>query len=164
VKIKIKLWCKYAFYFYRKGAFDLLNRWLDVTTFVVSCLIQKPVMVLDKIDSKGQDKNKNLCPSLSHSTTFCPWYNYKKYKNTHFIFEYKKYYLSFFHRCNFVLSCSILCCSVLFCSVLTVLQIKRTLYDLSPNFDTLDQYVANFNDTYIRIKMTAISKFPKLIQ
>jgi hypothetical protein len=114
------------------GAFDLLkNRGLDRTTFVVPCLIQKLVLVLDKIDSKGQDKNKNFCPPLNHGTTFCPWYNYKKYENTHFIFEYKKYYLSFSHRCNFVLSCSTLFCHILSCIVLFstyCLQIKRILF------------------------------------
>jgi hypothetical protein len=34
--------------------FDLVkNRGLDITTFIVSCLIQKLIMVLEKIASKG---------------------------------------------------------------------------------------------------------------
>jgi hypothetical protein len=88
---------------------------------------RKLVLILDKIYSKWQDKNKNFCSSLNQRTTFCPWNNYKKYENTHFVFENKKYYLSFYHWCNFVLSYFTLLCHILFCSVLIILQIKRTL-------------------------------------
>jgi hypothetical protein len=67
---------------------------LDMTIFVVFCLIYKLIKRLDKIDSMRQDKNKNFCPLLNHMTTFCPQYKYKKYENTHFIFKYKNYYFS----------------------------------------------------------------------
>jgi hypothetical protein len=71
-----------------KGAFDLLkNRGLDWTTFFVLRLIQKLLMVLDKMDSKRHDKNKNFCSPLNHRITFCPWYNYKKYKKYSFYFR-----------------------------------------------------------------------------
>jgi hypothetical protein len=102
---------------------------MDWTTFIVPCLIQKLVIVLDKIGSKGQDKNKNLCPSLNHRTTFCPCYNYKKYENTNIIsLSLTDAILS----CP-VLPCSVMFCPVPFCPVFTVLQIKRThIVSVSP--------------------------------
>jgi hypothetical protein len=39
-------------------------------------------MILDKIGSKGLDKNNKFPPSLNHRTTFCLYYNYEKYENT----------------------------------------------------------------------------------
>jgi hypothetical protein len=100
---------------------------LDRTTFVVPYLIYKLTMRLDKICSKRHDKNKNFFPSMNHETTFCSKYNYKKYENTNFNFEYKKYYLSISLWDNFVMSFTILFCTVLFCQILNVLRIKRTL-------------------------------------
>jgi hypothetical protein len=108
-KIKIKV-----FFYLTIHAFDLLkNRGLNWTTFVVLCLIQKLIKRLDKRDSKGLDKNKIFCPPLNHRTTFWPQYNYKKYENIHFMFEYKKYYRSIFLQYNFVLFCILLLCDVL---------------------------------------------------
>jgi hypothetical protein len=46
-----------------------------------------------------------ICLSLNHMTTFFHGTTIKNTKNTHFIIGYKKYYLSIFHRCNFILSC-----------------------------------------------------------
>jgi hypothetical protein len=102
------------------GAFDLLkNMGVDMTTFIVPCLIQKLVMRLDKIG-----------PSLNHKTTFYPRYNYKKDENIHFIFEYKN--IIFLSLTDAILFYSdvpsdVLFCLILFFQVLIVLQIKDTL-------------------------------------
>jgi hypothetical protein len=77
-----------------------------MTTFVVPCLIYKLIMILDKIGSKGQDQSNNFCLSLNQRTTFCAWYNYTKYENTHFICEYK-------NIISFSLIDEFFCCRVL---------------------------------------------------
>jgi hypothetical protein len=96
------------------SVFDLLkNRGLDWITFVLPCLIQKLVLVLDKICSKGQDKNKNFCLSLRqlfvHGSTI---------KNTKIpILFLKIKNIIFLSFTDAILFCPVLACFVLYCSV-----------------------------------------------
>jgi hypothetical protein len=47
------------------------NKWSDMTTLVVLCLISKLFFELDKLGIKGLDKNLNFCLTLNYKTTFC---------------------------------------------------------------------------------------------
>jgi hypothetical protein len=101
------------------GAIDLLkNKGLDITISVVLCLILKLFLRLDKLGTKGPDKNLNSCPSLNHDTTFVLCTSCLKYK---IIFcpsnIVQRQNLS--NTLNFVLYCSVLYYHILFCPVLT---------------------------------------------
>jgi hypothetical protein len=63
---------------------------------------------------------------LNHKTTFGPYYDYKKYENAHFIFQYKKYYHHISFRYNFILSYAILFRTVISCIVLFSIADKCT--------------------------------------
>jgi hypothetical protein len=101
-----------------------------MTTFIVLCLIQKLVIVLDKIGSKRKEKNNNFCPSLNDMTHFVYCTTIKNTKIPILFSNIKNIIsLSLIDTILFcpVLPCFVMFCHILFYPVLTVLQIKRTL-------------------------------------
>jgi hypothetical protein len=94
---------------------NLTNRELDWTIFDYTMFYLETGYGTEQNRQKGH-KTRIFLTLLNHKTTFCPWYNYKNYENTHFISEYKKYYLSLSHLFYLVMLCS-----TLFCHACTVL-------------------------------------------
>jgi hypothetical protein len=92
-------------------------------------------------------------------TIFYPQYNYKKYENIHFIFEYKEYYFSISLRYSFVLSCTIYC-SVMyyFVQLLLFCESKRnraTLFCFFTLFFSVNQIssIRNCIDTFFLLPL-----------